>query len=460
MSNLDEEEEVYLTSSKKRKEAKKKKKKLIKKGIRIAMLCISCILCVLLIIITMAFLKRGRESYRMIENSVLLISIDGFRHSYLEEYKDQLGNINEYFLKNGVRSKGMKPIYPSKTFPNHWTLVTGLYAESHGIVANHMYDPVFNTTFSLNTEESFKPRWWNGESIWETAKKKNIKSGVCFWPGSEVKGKHPDIYERFDQKMPSKTRVEKIIEYFKMSYEKRPQFLAVYFDEVDTAGHDFGPGSKEVKEAIVNVDKAIGLLMNWLKTELVDEFIDIIITSDHGMTATNDKVYYVKDYIPAAYHSRLRIENAGPLMDISLINYSRDRAEDRTIMETIKESIESANLEGVYIMEKYVSIPEKYHYEKNRRIAPLLLRMKLGYTMLKNRGDWVGKGNHGYDNTEEDMQAIFLARGPSFILEGKEMKNFPNVNIYPLLAHLLKVNPAPNNGTIEVFKDILKKDSK
>lgn len=237
---------------------------------------------------------------------VLLISFDGFRWDYVELVK-RAGRSTPNFdllIQNGVKAEWVKNAFVTKTFPNHYTLVTGMYEESHGVVGNDMYDPVFNETFQINnlTQER-DPKWWNngtkgggGEPIWVTNEKDEQSlerrwSGVMFWPGSAAKvhGVHPFHYMDYDPHLPNKTRIDNIIKWF--SAQEDPINLGLlYFSEPDGIGHYRGPDHHEMINMIVELDSLVGYLIGQLRAHSLFENINIIITSDHGMAQVNSSI--------------------------------------------------------------------------------------------------------------------------------------------------------------------------
>ena len=200
-----------------------------------------------------------------LDPTVILISIDGFRYDYLEKYKPKT---LRRLAKKGVRAKWMIPSFPTKTFPNHYTIATGLLPENHGITTNNMYDPEFDAVFSLGKREEVQnPRWWGGEPIWVTAEKQGQKAGAFFFPGTEapIGGKHPTFWKTYDGKIPNEQRVDTVLSWLDLPKKERPTIYTLYFSDVDDAGHRFSPDAKETKEAVRNVDKMIKRLVKGLK---------------------------------------------------------------------------------------------------------------------------------------------------------------------------------------------------
>jgi predicted AlkP superfamily pyrophosphatase or phosphodiesterase len=209
--------------------------------------------------------KQAPQVIDNLKPTVILISFDGFRWNYFD--KVSTPNLNR-LSETGVKAKRLIPSFPTKTFPNHYTIVTGLFPENHGIIANKMYDPKLNATFSLGDRKSVEDsRWWGGEPIWVTAEKQGQTSAILFWPGSEteIKGIRPTYWQKYDQSLAYDKRVQQALDWLDLPVAQRPTLIALYFDAPDTQGHSYGPDSPEVKNAIRKVDTTIGILLQGLK---------------------------------------------------------------------------------------------------------------------------------------------------------------------------------------------------
>ncbi|KAK3506939.1 hypothetical protein QTP70_031210 [Hemibagrus guttatus] len=247
-----------------------------------------CMLCVCVSVCMYVFSKAP----------LLLISLDGFRAGYLDLYGDRLPTIKK-LRECGTSPPYMRPVYPTKTFPNHYTIVTGLYPESHGIVDNKMYDVHLNAHFSVKTDEKFNPAWYQGEPVWITAMENNLKSGTFFWPGSDVliKGRYPNLYKFFDKSIPFEERVTTVLKWLNLTQSERPDFYTLYLEEPDRSGHIYGPNSNKVFQALVTVDRIIGMLMDGLKQQNLHKCVNVVLLSDHGMEeASCKKAAYVSSY--------------------------------------------------------------------------------------------------------------------------------------------------------------------
>lgn len=379
--------------------------------------------------------------------TVILISIDGFRWDYLE--KVELPNFQR-LIKTGVRAKALIPAFPTKTFPNHYTIVTGLYPEHHGIVANTMYDPEFDAKFSMSNRDAVQDgRWWGGEPVWVTAEKQGQISAAFFWPGSEaeIDGFRPAYWKVYDDDFPNAARVDTVLAWLDLPAQRRPGFLTLYFSDVDHAGHDNGPDSPEVKTAIQNIDVLLGRLIAGLEKREILDRVNVIIVSDHGMTTvTSERVIYLDDYLDL---NQVEIVDWNPIVAIR----PREMNEDAIYQ---KLAVAHPHLQ-VY---RKNEIPARLHYQDNRRIAPIIGIADDGWKISshgrrKTREGFYTTGEHGYDNRLVAIRAIFIAHGPAF-KSGLVVEPFQNIHIYNLICAILRLRPAPNDGSIDSVRVMLK----
>jgi predicted AlkP superfamily pyrophosphatase or phosphodiesterase len=379
---------------------------------------------------------------------LVLISIDGYRWDYL--LKHPTPNLQR-LAAGGVHAKRMTPSFPSLTFPNHYTLVTGLYPEHHGIVANTFYDPALQASFAYKTHESsVDPRWWaGGEPVWITAEKQGVRSACFFWPGSEAEnhGMRPTYYKTFSKQLSCNDRVDGLLEWIKLPPAQRPHFATLYFDVVDTKGHDFGPESAEVASAIQEVDAAIGRLIDGLDQLGYRGRTDLVIVSDHGMEPVSpDRVVFFDDY---ADLKSFTLDFAGPVAGLRPKNESPEEM--------------AARFRGkhpeldVWLRSE---VPERLHYRASDRIAPVILSTKPGWVLgshewLRFKRATFERGSHGFDPATPNMGALFIAHGPSF-KRNHEFADVENIQVYNLLCATLGVKPAKNDGDDRLVKEALK----
>ena len=400
---------------------------------------------VLLVLLLIAVAWAQEQLSRPITDlkpTLILISIDGFRYDYLDKYS---APALQHLAATGVRAQAMQPSFPTYTFPNHYTIVTGLYPAHHGIVGNEMYDPGFDATFVYKDPVATEGRWWGGEPIWVTAEKQGQKTAALFWPGSTapIAGKRPDHWEPFDAKVTPDRRVDMVLGWLDLAAEQRPTFLALYFDQVDHEGHEGGPDSPQVRDAVAQVDAAIGRLVEGLRQRGIERQVNIIVVSDHGMTATPpQQVLYLDDYIDPR---GVRVITRGQLFTL----WPPPGETDAVFAQLRK--VPHAH---VYRREK---VPARWNYSGNPRIAPIILLADEGWNITDHeyaKTHALKPGGHGYDNNLPSMQATFIAHGPAF-RQGSKLPAFPNVDVYDLMAYLLHLKPAHNDGTLKVFRPAL-----
>uniref|UniRef100_A0A8C4YVZ8 Ectonucleotide pyrophosphatase/phosphodiesterase 1 n=1 Tax=Gadus morhua TaxID=8049 RepID=A0A8C4YVZ8_GADMO len=382
---------------------------------------------------------------------VILISMDGFRAGYLKAYGSMLPVLSK-LRRCGTSTSHMRPVYPSKTFPNHYSIVTGLYPESHGIVDNKMYDVGRNALFSLRVPEKNNPEWYQGEPVWLTAMRNNLKAGTFFWPGSDVaiSGRFPNYYMNYSRGIPFDQRVSTLFEWLKLPQGKRPDFYTLYLEEPDAAGHQHGPDSKEVKDALKNVDQVIGSLMEGLKQRGLHRCVNLVLLSDHGMEeASCSRAAYISNY-QSNVDDFIIIQGPAPRIrpkrlpeDFFTFDYKglvknlSCRADDQPMRPYMKEDL-----------------PKRLHFANNVRIEAAHLYMRAG---CKPDGVKYCKGGfHGSDNIFDNMQAVFIGYGPH-LKHRTTVPPFENIEVYNLLCDLLGIPPSPNNGTHGSLNHLLKR---
>ncbi len=379
----------------------------------------------------------------------LLISFDGFRPDYLS--KVDTPNF-DYLISNGVVSeKGMIPIYPSVTFANHYAIATGLYPENNGLINNSMYDAEIGKRYSMgNREQVENPAWYLGEPIWNTVEKAGKKAGTMFWVGSETKiqDMRPTHWKVYDDFFPDSARVDSVVSWFTLEDGNKIDLGTLYFSFVDSQGHRHGPDSKEIDEAITRADGLVGYLIEKLKEAGLWGKMNIMIVSDHGMSeVSRDRIIVVDDYGVNA--SDLQIVSGSPALMFNV-----NDGKDEEVYNKLKAN------ENHYKIYKKEDVPERYHIKKSSRMTDYLIVVDRGYTVntkdyFDARPTYPSGGAHGFDNLDEEMWALFVAYGPSF-KKGYKKESFENVHIYPVIAKLLGVEPAENDGNLDELSDILK----
>jgi predicted AlkP superfamily pyrophosphatase or phosphodiesterase len=388
---------------------------------------------------------------------LLLISIDGYRHDYLER---GLSPTLATLAGSGVQAASMQPAFPSLTFPNHYTIVTGLTPDHHGIVNNTMFDPRLGK-FSLASRKAVSDgRWWaEGTPIWETADQHGLRTGTMFWPGSEadIHGHHPDYWKPFDGKVTAEQRVDQVLAWLDLPADQRPIFLTLYFDAVDHAGHVYGPDTPQVNDALRETDAALARLVQGLKQRGLFDRINLIVVSDHGMAAVPASNSVLIDRL-----IQLDQVNTVSMGILAGFNPKSDDTADRANFAKIEQILEQPQ-QHMQCWDK-TRVPARLAYGKNPRVPQLLCLANTHWRIstsdyVSKRKDRLSLGEHGFDNAEPLMQALFVARGPAF-RTGAKVPAFPNVDVYPLMAHLLHIPAAANDGSYDAVKDMLKPASR
>ncbi|XP_063883864.1 venom phosphodiesterase-like [Scylla paramamosain] len=379
------------------------------------------------------------------QHPVILVSTDGFRADYLN--RDLTPTLKK-LAETGIHAPYLQPSYPTQTFPNHYTIVTGLYPESHGIISNKFYDPEFHATFSIGTEESKKGRWWGGDPIWNTITRQGKISATFFWPGSDVPidDQYPTYWVEFDESIPFEYRVDKVLEWVSLPEEERPVWISLYFQEPDHTAHMTGPDSSLVNKKLQYVDQMLQRLVDGLEERELLSCVNLIILADHGMASSVDLPDYVinlKDYIPDIYDAAYTFTGAFSRIDPK--NKSEEVEQD--MMSKLACKREELR---VYQRE---DLPTRLHFSNNRRIEDIVLDLDPGYVATVS-SSFSNLGNHGYDYYNHEMDALFIALGPDF-LHNMEIEPFHNIELYNLMCHLTGVNPSPNNGTLGSLYHIL-----
>lgn len=378
--------------------------------------------------------------------SVLLVSIDGFRADYLD--RPQAGQLSR-LATEGVRARWLTSVFPSKTFPNHYSIVTGLYPEHHGIVSNTMLDTAAGRWFRIDDTLAVRDSsWWGGEPIWVTAVKQRLRSATFFWPGSEaaIEGVRPTWWKRYDSRVRNATRVRRVLDWLSAPADQAPALVTLYFSDVDHAGHEFGPDAPQTDSAIARVDAAIGRLLAGLDQRRLAARVDLIVVSDHGMAPVSaDRTVFLDDYIGL---SDVTIVESSPVA--ALIPKAGREAE-------VYRRLRNANPHlTVY---RKGETPPRWHYRENPRIPPILAVAEEGWLVSTHarrgaRRRSVERGTHGYDPELPSMHALFIARGPAF-RRGATVPPFTNIHLYRLMTHILGLRPAPNDGSLDSVRAVL-----
>ncbi|EMC93510.1 hypothetical protein BAUCODRAFT_113907 [Baudoinia panamericana UAMH 10762] len=402
--------------------------------------------------------------------TTLLISLDGFRADFLRR------NITPSLARlrrEGVSPKFMLPSFPSLTFPNHYTLVTGLYPESHGIVGNTFWDPtVEKEFFYTDPARSLQAEWWDGaEPVWATAEKGSVRTGVHMWPGSEVEGKggegwvKAEYVDQYNGKEALGNKVGRILGWLDLGMDERPQLIAAYVPNVDADGHLYGPNSTYIRSTIAEVDGMMGELLQGLEERNLSGIVNVVVVSDHGMATTSvRRLIQLEDLIDTGL---IEHTDGWPLYGLRPYNDSPERLQ-ALYLSLLKKSQQVEYMGKFEVYLRDTNMPERYHFSKNDRIAPLWLVPTAGWAIVtKDEFDIAAaastsaaggeepvyhpRGLHGYDPEHPLMRAIFVARGPAFPhVPGSAIPVFQNTEVYNIVCDSVGIEPAANNGTLRL----------
>jgi predicted AlkP superfamily pyrophosphatase or phosphodiesterase len=394
--------------------------------------------------------------------TTILISLDGFRADFL--YRNITPSLNA-FVQTGVSPEYMSPSFPSVTFPNHFTLVTGLYPEAHGVVGNSFWDPELKEDFFYtDPARSMQPKWWNGEPIWVTAEEQDVRTAIHMWPGSEAHiGIEPTFVDNYKGHELLTNKVDRILGLLDLpgpsdkgasSDTPRPQLIAAYVPDVDRDGHLYGPNSTEIRSTISSVDSMLGQLFSGLEQRNLTDIVNIVIVSDHGMATTStSRLVQLDDIIDMSVIERT---DGWPLYGLR----PKNESDIEPLYNKLKQ--EAANMKGFDVYLKDRDMPERYHFSQNDRIAPLWVIPWTGWAIVvkeefnveeakKSGLVYHPRGVHGYDHEHPLMRAIFVARGPAFPhTPGSKVDVFQNIEVYNLVCDSVGIVPKPNNGTLRL----------
>ncbi|HEX3967081.1 MAG TPA: ectonucleotide pyrophosphatase/phosphodiesterase [Edaphobacter sp.] len=376
---------------------------------------------------------------------VVLVSLDGLRYDYPRRYGAT--HLLKLGFKGASAPEGMLPSYPSLTFPNHISIVTGLYPEHHGIVANSFWDPLREQTYVYTQSQSNSDgSWYGGTPLWVLAEQQGMRSACLFWPGSEaeIQGKRPSYYLHFDDKLDDEKRVDQVVAWLKLAPELRPHFITLYYSNVDHAGHNYGPDSDEVRAAVHHVDAMIGDLET--KIAALHLPVDIVVVADHGMVTLQGDPVTLSDF---ADLSEFHTEGA--------LLYPKP---DADVQETYEEFL--AHPDPRFKVYRRADMPASLHFDANPREGDPVIVPSGPFTLRANAASSGGertnrnRGGHGFNpRTMPEMKAIFFAAGPD-VRPGVQLKPFENVNIYPFLAEILGLKAPVVDGTLDVLLPALK----
>ncbi|XP_076835232.1 bis(5'-adenosyl)-triphosphatase enpp4 [Brachyhypopomus gauderio] len=369
-------------------------------------------------------------------NPLLILSFDGFRADYLNKFA--FPNLQKFY-SDGVLINQLTNVFTTKTFPNHYSLATGLFAENHGMLASRMYDPRVKKSFTLQNDSD--PFWWNEATpIWVSLQKWGYKSAAAMWPGTDlqIQNHTSSYFLKYDSKVSFRERLGNITKW--LTKDDTVKFAALYWEEPDRTGHIYGPeNTTEMARALKEVDDHVGLLMEQLNQTGLWDRMNVIITSDHGMVqCSQDRLIQLNKCVNSSTY--VLVDLAPVTAILPLIEVS-----------DLYENLSNCNVH----MKAYLkaAIPDRLHYRNNDRIQPIILVADEGWTIVQ-QGNLKRLGDHGYDNALPSMHPFLAAHGPAF-RKGYRMNSINSVDLYPLMCHLLGIQEMPNNGSFSAVRCML-----
>ncbi len=391
----------------------------------------------------------GRNADRHLDAPyVILISFDGFRHDYLDAVETPAF---DRVIRRGARAASLIPVFPTKTFPNHYTLATGMYPARHGLVDNVFWDPGRGERYDLRDRRTVEDgSWYGGEPIWITAETQGMVSAAYFWVGTEadVAGIRPTFWYRYDAGVGRQARVEQVLEWLRLPARERPHLILLYFSDVDSEAHAHGPESREARAAVRRVDAALDRLLDGLEKLPIADRVHVVLVSDHGMAAVDpEKTYALSEHVDL---EGVRTEGGGPYVSL---HFGGDEARAEAVRRTLAGALPHAAVLRID------ETPARWRYRDNPRLGDLLVLGEMPWlvvTSSRARAAGLPRGHHGWDPARDRMHGIFLAAGPA-IREGVLVPSVESIHVYPLVAHLLGLEPNPEaDGRLSELEAILR----
>jgi len=378
---------------------------------------------------------------------LLLISIDGLRHDYLDLAETPA---LDRLINGGFKADSLHHVFPTKTFPTHYTIVTGRHPGTHGVVANSMWDPIRDARFSLGNRDAVMDGYWyeGGEPIWVTAEKQGLTAAAFFWPGTEARihRTRPSFWKPYNARTPYDERVDQVLEWLDLPSDKRPDLITMYFSSVDSAGHRDGPRSEAAAQALADIDGHLLDLLHGLDDRGLLDAMHILVTSDHGMASVD-----IDQYILLDEHldlSQVRVSDWGPAGQI----WAGDMG-----AESVQKALSGAH-PHLQVWQRD-DIPARLHFGTHHRVPDVLALGDLEW-MVSNTPYMIGRtqfslnGMHGWDPAYFKMHGLFIAHGPAFG-SGTRAPSLRSIDLYALMAHLLDIEPAWHEGSLKPFEAYL-----
>jgi predicted AlkP superfamily pyrophosphatase or phosphodiesterase len=379
---------------------------------------------------------------------LLLISLDAFRWDYCALHPEQTPRLRQ-LMREGVSARQLIPVFPSNTFPNHYTMVTGLYPSHHGIINNDFFDAKLGEFFHYtNPASAQKSQWWGGEPIWATAQRQGLKSACSFWVGSEaeIAGVRPTFWRPYDEKVPFETRLAELTAWLHLTAAERPAVITFYIEEANSIGHKYGPDSPELIATLKTLDDRIGAIVDHLRTENIP--VNLVIVSDHGMTPISvERVVLLDDYVD---RSAVQLDFDGPAAGLRPLNGD---------VPALLRAFAKLQHAKAYVAS---DLPARFQITDSPRNPPVWIVPDEGWEIYfqahfeKFRAK-PNRADHGYDNALSSMRGILIAQGPGFRSGGAVIEPVESVHLYNALCAAAGLRPAPNDGDQRLVRALLRR---
>lgn len=372
---------------------------------------------------------------------VVLLSLDGFRPDYfLERATTHMARV----AQRGVRAAGLEPVFPTLTFPNHLSQVTGLYPDRHGIVSNTFYDPARGAWYSLSNGATRDGSWYRGEPIWATAERQNVRTASFFWPGSdaEIASRRPSMWKPYNGVVPNAERVDSVLAWLRLEPARRPHLVTLYMSDVDSEGHRVGPDGASIQNAITAVDLALGRLIDGLDALPQRDSVFLVIVSDHGMARY--EASQSESFESYADMRGVIVGTAGPYANLHVP--AGDTAAIR-----LRDQLDAGLQHGrAYLRD---DVPAALHHRSDPRVGDVVVVMEAPW-QIRSGSLFAGGGHHGWP-ADEDMYGILMVYGPG-IPAGKTIGRVRAIDLHPFLAELLGIEPAAGiDGTSGAIRAVI-----
>jgi alkaline phosphatase D len=383
-----------------------------------------------------AFSSCGNLNVEREKPYVVMVSLDAFRWDYDSIHGTP---VLDDIARNGVMAERLIPSFPTKTFPNHYSIATGLYPDHHGLVNNSFYAPDLDLVYRIGDRAMVgNGDFYGGEPLWVTARKQGMKTASFYWVGSEapIQGMQPDYWKPFDDEVPFGDRVDTVLHWLSLPSDRRPHFVTLYFEEPDAVSHGYGPASPETGAVVRSLDSLLGVLRTGIAALPHGKKVNLIVLSDHGMTEVDESRYnYILDTLPQRMIKR--IIGGNPVWAVEPVEGK---------MDSVLQLLNIQRGMKAYAKE---DLPAHLHYGTHQRIPEVVLIADPGWTAgLRPEPSRYSSGDHGYDWRCSDMHSIFYAEGPAF-KKGFVTDTLFNVDIYNIVTDILELTPAPNDGSRE-----------